>query len=38
MKAGCFCAVWSSVAELTRFSLHESCAGGDDEGEQGEKC
>ena len=38
MKAGCLCAVWSSAAGLTRFSLDESCAVGDDEGERGEKC
>ena len=38
MKAGCLCAVWSSAAGLTSLSLDESCAGGDDEGEWGEKC
>ena len=38
MKAGCLYAVWSSAVGLTTFSLNESCAGGDDEGEWGEKC
>ena len=34
----CFGAMWSSALGLTNFSLDESCAGGDDEGEWGEKC
>ena len=38
MKAGSLCAVWSSAAGLTSVSLDESFAGGDDEGEWGEKC
>ena len=32
----CLCAVWSSGLGLTRCSLGESCAGGDDEGDWGE--
>ena len=34
----CFGAMWSSALGLTSISLDESCAGGDDEGEWGEKC
>ena len=32
----CLGVVWSSLAGLTRCSLDESCAGGDDEGDLGE--
>ena len=32
----CLGAVWSSLAGLTRCSLGENCAGGDDEGDLGE--
>ena len=32
----CLGAVWSSGLGLTRCSLGENCAGGDDEGEWGE--
>ena len=37
MIVWCLGAVWSSALGLTNFSLDESCVGGDDGGEWGEK-
>ena len=34
----CFGTMWSTALGLTSISLDENCAGGDDEGEWGEKC